>query len=68
MKRCPECGSENIIDGELITSEGQKVSFCKKGTRLHLRPKVYRVSASACSDCGKIFDMRIPSESLDGAR
>ena len=57
--KCPECSSENIMDGLLVSNYG--LTFTVKGTENKLRPQAYRVEAKACGDCGKLFDLRIVS-------
>ncbi|MBQ8404782.1 MAG: hypothetical protein IJX55_10250 [Clostridia bacterium] len=55
--KCPECNSENIMEGILTTTHG--VVFTEKGTEYKFRPNSYKVECKACNDCGKMFDFRI---------
>jgi len=61
--KCPECGGENIIEGRL--NSHFPVVFIKKGTENKLRPESYKVESKACTDCGKMFDLRIVLKNKD---
>lgn len=55
--KCPNCNSENVMDGKLQGYGG--VAFVKKATENKLFPKAYKTECKACKDCGTIFDFRI---------
>ena len=55
--KCPECGSERILDGKLQGYGG--VVFIEKGTENKLRPNAYKTECKACLDCGTVFDLHI---------
>ncbi len=55
-KKCPECGSEEIIKGKLAASNGcvfiaeTETGFVKKSSL---------VSALACKKCGAVFGLKL---------
>ena len=57
---CPNCKSQNILEGKLQGYAG--VVFVLKGTENKLRPTAYKTECKACKDCGHVFDLRIISE------
>ncbi len=55
--KCPQCQSENCMEGFLTSYYG--VRFCEKGTENKLRPNAYKCFCTACKDCGAVFDFKI---------
>lgn len=55
--KCPLCGSENILDGKLVSYGA--VAFVEKGTENKLRPNAFKTECKGCLDCGHIFDLRL---------
>ena len=55
--RCPNCNSENVLEGKLLASSG--VVFVEKGTEKKFLPNTYNMSCKACKDCGSVFDLKI---------
>lgn len=55
--KCPQCGSERIIDGKLAGYYG--VVFVEKGTENKLRPNTFKTECKGCMDCGHIFDLHL---------
>ena len=58
--KCEKCGSENVIIGKLSTGLGGLVFTTEKSQKKLPFTKNYSViSASACKDCGNIYDLKI---------
>ena len=56
--KCDKCGSENIIDGKLSTGFCGVVFATKKSQkRLPFSKNYSTITATACKDCGHIFNL-----------
>ena len=55
--KCPLCGSENILDGKLVSYGA--IAFVEKGTENTLRPNAYKTECKGCLDCGHIFGLHL---------
>jgi predicted Zn-ribbon and HTH transcriptional regulator len=60
IMKCEKCGSENIVVGKLSTGMGGLVFTTKKAQeKLPFTDNYSVLSASACKDCGGIFDWKV---------
>jgi len=57
--KCEKCGSENVVDGKLITNlDALSFSTMSLHSKFPFTKKTCLIIASACKDCGRIFDLR----------
>ncbi|MBQ7835070.1 MAG: hypothetical protein IJ385_04740 [Ruminiclostridium sp.] len=56
-KKCPECGSAEIINGALISTAG--VVFVPEEEKGKFIMKSSGVSAGACRTCGAVLGLRL---------
>lgn len=54
MKLCPNCKSEKVLFGKLVSTGG--FVFIPEGENGIFKKSSY-VSACACQKCGKVFDL-----------
>ena len=55
-KRCPKCGSEEVMSGDLTASYG--FTFIPD-TQKGMVKKCSFLTCSACKDCGAVFDLTL---------
>ncbi len=55
-RKCPKCGSEDIMNGSLSASYG--VTFIPD-TQKGFVKKNSLITCSACKDCGAVFDLAL---------
>ena len=53
---CPECGSDEIIEGDLMAMDGVAFVPAVQDTVV---PRGCRVRALACRKCGAVFGLRL---------
>lgn len=56
-KKCPECGSTEIINGSLISTAG--VVFVPEEEKGKFMMKSSGVSVCACRKCGTVFGFKL---------
>lgn len=56
MEKCPECGSEEIIEGKLSAMSG--VVFIPETEKGAIK-KSSLISAFACKKCGAVFGLKL---------
>ncbi len=59
-KKCPNCGSANLIEGKLSTGSGGLVFVTKKSQKkLPFSHNYSTLTATGCKECGTVFDIRM---------
>ena len=53
-KKCANCGSENLTEGVVNTSESMRVFFVSTKERKKIFPKTEKIFAFKCEACGYI--------------
>lgn len=56
-KKCPECGSMEIIDGSLVSTAG--VVFVPEEEKGKFIMKSSSISVFACKKCGAVFGFKL---------
>lgn len=56
-EKCPVCGSEKVITGQLSASMG--VVFIPDDQKNRLIMKSSRINACACGSCGEVFGFKL---------
>ncbi len=59
-KKCPNCGSVNLMEGKLSTGIGGLVFVTKQSQKkLPFSHNYSTLTAKGCKECGTVFDIRI---------
>ena len=59
-QKCPQCGSNDLSDGEVHTTEDQGMGFRKTDPGANVFSTEDRVSAVACEKCGYVYLYKTP--------
>ena len=57
--KCPDCGCEEVIEGELVSTGG--VVFRPLGQRGFLQKTAF-VKAVACKKCGTVYNLKLTNK------